>query len=473
MTRQLVDAELEVFKPTNDGDVPDTTIPGSDIDSLTINSRVQDLIDTGRITLDNDGGAYTGLVTSGYRLRFSTQLDGENGLTHRWTGIARPVKYDKTGPVTGSLELRVDDFVFGVMDMRTVVNAFEADPIAGTADAVLNRILTNNAPEIDRSRIATIDTTVDVVWNGKPLIEAVRELADRADAIASMDDTSLVFRRLRDLSREFSLTSADKGLHTVEENDDRLANEVRVEGGTGVEIDDEQTTHDSTETVTETNRVETRIRTRKSTVARVEVWTEPTGSGDNVVVRLHPDEGGAPKAPESRESDIARKTLSSDFLENGDWTTFLMPSHTLPDRDPWLIIESEGETGQDVGVEAASGDAAYRAYYPYPLATILADDGSIQEYRRREKTIRKETLKTRTQTKGVARAEIRHSKDPERTITFPAESVRAHNLKPGEVIGVDEPDERFVGDAVVVEKRDSYDGVNLSTTFIAQDVSTV
>lgn len=473
MTRQIIDAELEVFKPDNQSDDPDTTIPRGDLDKVSINSRIQDLIDTGRITIDNDDGQYTGAVTSGDRLRWWTRLEGEDSLTHRWTGLVRPVTYDQTGPSTGSMELRVDDFVFGVLDIRTVVDAFDGDPISGEHDAALNRILRVNAPEIDQSQIDPITTEVDITWNGKSLLEAVKELADRANAVAAMDDTSLVFERIRDVSADWGLTSADKGLHSVEENDDNLANEVRVMGGTGVQVDAEQTTHDATETVTEASRLTTQLRTRKSEVTQIEVWTGATNSTENVAVRLQADDGGAPKDPSSRESDIARKSLSGEFLADDDWTTFKLPDHKLPDRDPWLLIESEGSDGQPIGVDASSGDPAFRAYYPYPLDTILDDQTSIEEYRRRETTTRKDTLDSRRQTIQVAKSQIRHSKDPERTIQFPAESVRAHNLQPGDAIYVDEPDERFVGTAIVVEKRDSFNGVQLTTDIIAQDASTI
>ena len=475
MTKQLVDAELAVFKPTNDTDVADATIPSSDLNSVSINSRVQNLVDTGSVKLDNDRGAYSGVVTSGDRLEFRTRIEGEDALSRRWTGLVRPVTYDKTGPASGTLDLRVDDFVFGLLDIRSVVNAFEGKPISGNADAILNRILANNAPEVDRSQIVDVGESVNVVWNATSLLEAVSELADRGDAVASADDTSLVFRPISDIPVEFALQSSDKGLHTVKENDDSMANQVRVEGGTGVQVDEEQTTQDGWTTVSDSNRVTVQLGTRKSEVTRLELWTDPTrtGSGDNLVARLQADDGGAPAAVNSTESDIARKELSADFLAQDDWTTFLMPDHTLPDPNPWLILESAGSAGQAVGVDSSTTVPAYRAYYPYPLATILEDTGSIAEYRRREKTIRKETLKTRQQTNEVAKASLRHSAMPERTIEFPAESVRAHNLDPGEVIFVDEPDENFVGNAVVLEKRDRYDGVHLSTTIVAQEVASV
>jgi len=475
MTKQLVDAELDVFKPTNDGDVPDLTIPGSDLNSVSINSRVQNLVDTGSIELDNDRGAYSGVVTSGDRLEFQTRLEGEGGLSRRWTGLVRPVTYEKTGATTGTLDLRVDDFVFGVLDMRVVVNAFEGASISGDPDAILNRILANNAPEVDRSQIQDVGESVNVVWNASSLLEAVSELADRGDAVASADHRSLVFQSISDIPVKFALDSSDKGLHSVKEKDDSLANEVRVEGGTGVQVDEEQTTRDGWTTVSDSNRIVHQLGTRKSEVARLELWTDPgrTGSGDNLVARLQADDGGEPKAVDSTESDIASKQLPSDFLAGDDWTTFLIPEHTLPDRNPWLILESAGGTGQDVAVDTSTDAPAYRAYYPYPLATILADEGSVAEYRRREKPIRKETLKTRQQTNEVAKASLRHSAQPERTIEFPAESVRAHNLDPGEVIFVEEPDENFVGNAVVLEKRDRYDGVHLSTTIVAQEVGTI
>lgn len=476
MPRPVVDAELEIYKPGNTSTTPDTTVPGPDIETVELTTRLQDLIDRARITLQNQGGAYTDAITSGDRLRFLTRLDGEASLSHRWTGLARTPHRTETGPATQQLELEADDFVFGVLDSRIVVNSFEERAISGASDAILETILANEAPEIDRSQIQSVGVSTSVTWNGVSLLEAVRELAKRGDAVAANDDTSLVWTRLTDVATAFVLQARDRGLASVNEDDDELANAVRVEGGVGTNVDDSQTTQDSYTTVSSSNRLTHQLSTRKSEVARLELWTRPTGSGDNVVVRLQKDDGGAPVAVSDRESDVARKTLASDFLANDDYTTFLIPSHTLPEPGPWLIIESDGSTGQDIGIDSASGAPTYRAYYPYPLASVVEAQASIDRYRRREPApIRDETLETRQRTNERARAELRHRREPHAQIEFPAESNRAHNLAPGDVIRVDEPELGLAADCIVTERQDTYDGAQnrLSSAVTAQDIDTI
>jgi len=472
MSVKLASATLEVYDASNQGSTPDATIPDSDVDELTINSRLQNLIDTGRIVLDNARGQYSGTITSGDRLRLLTKLEGEASESHRWTGVTRPVSYSRGGGLTGSVEVRVDDFVFGVLDMRNVNNGFEETQIAGTSTSILEKILSDNVPEIDQSKIEEVTTKTSVIWNHKPLLEAVRTLGDRGDAIVGGVDRSIVFKPFKNLSSEFEIDASDKLGHQVHENDDQLANSVRVEGGQNDAIDDEQATHSSTQIVTTSNSIHHQISTRKSELTRIQLWIEATGSGESVSVRLQKDDAGSPIAPNAAESDIASKVLPSEAIVDGAWNTFLLPNHTLPEPNPWLIIEGQGQNGQKIGTDG-NGTPAYRAYYPYPLDTFLTNQDSVEEYRRRDEQIVARQMQSRQEVSDVAKSAIRHNQNPEKMFEFPADSVRASNLKPGDMVDVNEPLDNAVGSFVVMEKRDTYRGTDLETTIVAQDIDTV
>lgn len=478
MPKTVKDASLEVFNPGNSGDTsPDDTVSGADLAEVDIRERVQDLLDTGEITIHDNDGSYNDSITAGDRLRFLTQLQGESSLSLRWTGYVGPTRWTEATPSQNELQLTVSDFVFAVLETRRVYNSFTDRAISGSSDAILETILTNNASEIDQSKIKDVNTTATVTWNGKTLLEAIRELAEDANALVAQDDTSLVFRPLGGVPTQWTLQASDRGPLSVRENDDGLVNELRVEGGQDINEDDTQTTQSSTVTVTDSNRLTQQLNTTKSRIPRVDVYTQTTGSGHNVVVRIQEDDGsGNPRDVANRDADVVRRTLASDFLASDGYTTFLMRPHDhhFYNFDPHLIIESDGSTGQDIGTDG-SGNPTYKQYYPFPLDTIVEDEGSINEYRRRERPHRDESLEDKGHTEDRGEAILSHAKRPDRTASFEAQSTRAHNLGPGEAIHVDQAKANFQADAILVERAETYDGSRneLTTDLTVQDVNTI
>jgi len=476
MTLTLTDARVDVFKPTNTATDPaqaDYQIASGDINSIDQSRRLQTLLDTGSLELENQNGKHTGSVTTGDRLVFNIGRENEAGLTPRWTTMGRNLEYEQLSPNRSILTAELEDWVFAVMENRTLVESYTNRQIAGTPDSILNILLDDFAPKIDTSGIGTVTDTMTISWNGANMLDAVNDLADRADAAVWSDGLTLHFIPITEIQPSFGLTPHDKGLHTVRSRDDDLVTQIRVVGGTGVEVDDSQTTQDGYTTVTDTNRITQQIQTRKSEISKIEIWTNKTGSGDNIVVRLQSDSGGAPVDVNDRTSDLARKKLPSDFLATDGYTTFLLPDHDLPNPDPWVIIESEGSVGQDIGINTATSEPTFEAYYSYPLTTIAADESKSNEYGLRESITRRESIKTRTDAIDFARAFLRHSNRPEREFKFSAESIRAHNLTPGDIITVDEPNENAVGEFMITMVDDNYTTLTLNTQLTAQEVDTL
>lgn len=497
MTRYVVDLELRGWRPgTPNSDPPDYTIPGTDVrGQLKHGRRLNGLVDEGSVTLYNTGGRYTGgsgygggLYSGGYstvdvrdgdRLELWTQFEGESGLSRRWTAMVRYDRFERLEARESRAHYNLDDYVFGVLNFREIRQSYEDQAVAKAPsdgdDGILNEILQEEAPEIDRSGIETFSVGTSVYYTGKSLLDVVSDLASRGKAYAASDGTALVFAPLRDLSVDFTLTADDHGPLENQVNTSMLANEVRVDGGEQSAVDDEQTTQDSYQTVTASSRLTHQLQTRKSEVSRIELWTNPTGSGESVVVRLQADDGGSPQDPSSKETDIARRTLTKNFLASDDYTTFLIPEHTLPDRNPWVIVESSGSTGQDIGIESASGEPTYKAYYPYPLNSVIEDPSSQDKYRRRTHSVRDDNLQSRRATTDLASSTLRRRQQPASKIQFEARSNRAHSLAPGDLITVQEPVERVDGDYVVTETRDRYnaDTNRLETTITARDLTTL
>lgn len=425
-----------MFKPNATG--PYTVVPGSDLNRVEITERGQGEIDQGSFQIPNHTGTYDDVdITTGDRLELHLQLAGEDTLSPYWTAVAKPPSYALEGGTRRSIEVGARDFVTAVLSWRQPYEDFENQQIAGTADSIVNTLLRDHAPEIDRSQIGVVERETDTFVNGRDLRTVlVEDLAPVADAIIAQDGTALVFKPLPQVSVKHSLTPEDfRGGIDIGGSDDELATLVRVDGGTAHDADDSQLTQTSTTRVTQSDRVMTQVQTRKSEIDRVQVWTDPDASSpDKLAVRLQSDRDGAPVDVDSAESDIASKRLSPEFLAEGGLTTFLLPSHTLaPNDNPWVIVEATGDTGHLVGTDG-SGNLTYEAEYPYPLLTRARDEGAAGSYRRRDHRIRDDTLGTFAAVRDSARSHLQHHNAPARSVSGAAESLRAHRLQPGEIV---------------------------------------
>lgn len=480
MTRTIADAEIALYQP--EASTPYVTIPNEDIRSLEITERVQDAMDSGQITIENQGGAYSTDydITTGDRLEFRVQLAEQSSLQDRWTAIVRDPADVLEGATRQRLDLEATDFVFTVLSWRLAYETFESAPVSGSADAIVDTLVANEAPEIDRSGIQAVDVDTDGFYNGRDLLSIVtQDLAPIGNALVAQDGTTLVFKPLSGLTPQFALTPSDfRGEVKIATADSEMANLVRVDGGTDHDSDAEQTTHDGSTRVTDSSRLTTQIETRKSEVDRIQVYTQADGtSADGLTVRLQADRNGSPVAIDDPSSDIVRKTLASDFLAADGWTTFIMPAHTLsPQSYPWLIIEADGADGHDVGTDSSSGEPAYKAMYPFPLLTRIPDTGSQREFRRRDHRIKDDSLDSFAAVQDKARSYLKHHTEPRRTLSGDAESLDAHDLSPGDAVDLYGWDSvGLSGTWLCRERTTTYDGSTnrLSTSLSLQEVATL
>lgn len=480
MSKQIVDAQITLFDPGETSAYQ--TIPGADIELVTITERAQGEIDQATVELPNDDGTYDSLdATSGDRIEFDTQLEGESSLTHRWTGVLRPPAHTLIGGRRRRITLPARDFVFTILSWRQAYREFEDTQIAGSSSSIVDTLVADEASEIGTGQIATVDETTDAFINGRDLRSViVEDLAPIGDAIVSQDDQDLVFEPLGEIAVTHALTPDDfEGEISVTGSDDDLATLVRVDGGTDHAVDDEQTTQDSTTTITESSRIQTQIDTRKSEVDRVQIYTvKDTNSDDDLIVRLQADDSGSPVNVGDRSSDIVNKTLAPEFLDDDGFTTFILPRHTLPPKEnPWLIVEASGSTGHDVGTDS-SGNLTYKAEYPFPLLTRAANKAAADEYRRRDRRISDESLETEASVRDLAQSTVSHNAKPARRISGAARTNRAHTLKPGEAVNTTPGDWQgapVTGNYLCTERVTTYDGqsTRLSTELTLQEAATI
>lgn len=475
MTLPLNSGRVEVFKPTNTSSTPDITLEPPDLKQVTVTQEVQDAAGKASITIKNTQGKYAGEITSGDRLEFVVELGGtgnssstkygggsygggtyglRKGATRRWMGMASIPRYSNNGEGTRTITLDAQPFAFGVLGSlgRKVDNAFRNRTVTHIAKTIIE----DEAPVLDPSGIDTFDTTYDVEFDGTPVLKAMSELADVVNAVLAANGKTVILKKTKNIPIQWTATADDfEGGWHVDPVDDAVWNQVRVEGGTDNDVGDSQLTQSSYTTVTESNRLTHRLNLPKSRIDQVDLWTDSTGSQENVVVRIQEDKGGAPSDVADQTKDLVNKELSHESLTDDGFTTFLLEPTILPDTKPWLIVESSGTEGQDIGVDS-NGNPAYKAFYFYPIITQRRNQASIDEYRRREHRIERENITTAKAALELVEATLRHHNKPRREFSSSAGSVRAHRLNPINAVHLAFEEETAVGDFMVTSRSDTY-----------------
>lgn len=453
---------------------PDVRVPDKDIQRVRESSRIQEQRDSGTITLNATNSYKPGdsdEIRAGDELLFRRHLEGEVAMSDRWHAVGERFEYEVRGPRKVECRITATDFVYFILNSRLVYNDFEQVQISGTSSSILETILSNNADEIDRSKISEVSATTDIFANGRELLEMVLALADRGNAVLGNDGKAITFTPIGALASSRLIFEDEIGPYKFTLKDIDLANQVRVDGGRDVAIGDQQTNQSSFTTVTESSRITHQLSMRKSEVDRIDLYTKLTGSGENVIVRLQKDDGGAPVDVTDEQSDIATKNLDNVFITDDGLTTFLMPDHTLPEPNPWMIIETDGSTGMDIGVNG-SGVPRYDAYFPYPLFTIAQSESSIDKYRKREMRVKDDTLDTKSATEDEAQSTLRRRSEVDKEIIAPARSTKAHNLTPGDVVDFQLDLVGITDEDYIVQKvEDIYDGVSMDTTLTFRAVN--
>jgi hypothetical protein len=471
VTRDVLDAELRAFKPRATS--PFVTL--GTIEAFSATQSANDPIDRGSVTIENTDDKLSGTnrITSGDRIEIDVQLRGENSLSRRFTAVARDITDSLEGAGRRTVEIELTGFALSVCSFRNADGAFEGVDVGTVVDS----LVAADAPELDRSRIQTVGRTIDINIQGRRLFDVLtQELQPAGDAILAGDKQSLVFRSLGDIAVKHGLTDVD--IHapiSVERVDDELRNRVRIDGGIDTAVDDEQLTQSATTRVTDTTRFVQAIETRKSEVDKVQVFTvRDSTSDDNLTVRIQAGRNGSPVDINDRQSDIASRTLAPDFISQSGFTEFRIPSHTLAaDAQPFLIIEASGATGHEVGTDG-SGELTFKALFPFPLLARSERGSSIQEFRRRDLRVRNDQLETEQAVQDVAGARLRHRAEPKRRFTATANSIRAHNLRPTDIVSVDSfPVADVSGEFVVTERQTEFAGSQLQTEITLEDTTTL
>lgn len=475
MTLPLSDGRVEVYKPGNSSGDPDLVVKSPDLLSVEIEDEIQRASGKAKISINNVSGEFAGRITAGDRLEFTAQVGGGGsgstlygdgtygagsyggsvGNERVWSGLAGQPRYRFRGVGRRSVTVGAQPFVFGVMGSlgRKVDNAFRGE----TVDAIAKTILEDEASELDTSGINSFsNTSVDIEFDGTPLLSAMATLADQADALLSGRGTTVFMTSKSDVSIQWTATADDFGTWDVDSVDDELWNQIRVDGADH-SAGDEQTAQSSYQNVSEGNFITYQLDLPKSEIDEVHVWTRTDGvsAEESLTVGIQDDISGAPSEPSNSTKDKVNKSISADALTDGGFTTFRLERTSLQDAQPWLILRVDGSTGVDIGVDG-SGNPTFKAFYPYQILTQQSNAASIDEYRRREHRIKRDNITSATAAAQLADRTLARHADPRTTFESDCQSPRAHGLRPGQAIELAFEKETAVGPHIVTGRTDRY-----------------
>lgn len=472
--------ELRFYRPGEDE--PYVTLTNEVVESVTIRRRAEVGRDTASLRLDDRDGILSepaDRLVSGHRVDFFAASTGPGfgndfgndfgtGLERRYTGIIREPRTDIVSP-DGQAEITLSptDFVFTILSFRRLRATFEDRAV----DEIIETAINTEAPEVGTGRIADFSSAkTDVFADGRRLDDLIRRHINAENAYVSSDATDLIIEQPGTLPSPTAISGDEHGLVSLRQPDDNVQNRIRVDGGRDSALDEQQTTVSAFETVDATTQKTTILNTTKSELSRIQIATDKDPDGGQLRVRLQKAAGGAPVAPDDPVADAASKTLAPDFLAtDGDFTTFLMPGHKLPQTNIALIVEASGGS-QPVGVDG-NGNLAFKSEYPFPVNVREKSATSISEHRRRDARIRRENLDSTTAAQNIAEAELRGSTSPRLEVSLEAQQQPVLEFDPLDTIeltALSVPEVARNRELVVIERREEYENNRLQVDLTAR-----
>lgn len=448
---------------TAESDEPDATLQDS-LDSVEISSRAQDVLDETSIEVfvsDEDADA----LRVGDQIQYTAAFSDDDGAEHQiqWMGQITPVENQRDNTDAGWLSTEATDYVGSILADRIITASYLDEDVG----AIIRDIVEKQGSEVDASGVPDLGMSTDAFYNGENVWDMVVGLAARADAIIRQDGDELLVDPISALPFQFDLGPDDYVLPWTTKTSDDIKNVIRVDAGTNRKEEQAQETQTNTQRVTDSERLTHQLRARKSEVHSVDLWAEQVSDEDALVIRLQAGEDGAPVDVDDSDSDIENAEWPADDLPtDGDFVSLFFSDHTLPDRDPWMIIEADGDEGQDVGVND-DGEPTYRSYYPHPMNYEASDTDSVEEYGAREMTVNHDNLETTAAARDAVDEHLAQEAWPMKTVTFEADSPRAHMLETGDRIGVDRPQDNAEGEFIVTEVVHTVESVYLQTDITA------
>jgi len=393
-------------------------------------------------------------------------VDGEEKLA-----TLRMADYEiRAGPGAGPTEATVEweAWLWATLRDRRFSGAIRDEPLSNA----IQRVLNDAAPDVDLAYNLSEDPAVSETFDATPASTAIETLVDDRGVLAGADQTLRVEPVDPDKGPA-SLDGSDLRLPSRRETDtEGLFSRVRIDGGNLAVPQPRAIVEavDEFRVVPTDGTLRLQLPIAVSELAAVELVTGHDNPDGTLTVRLQADEGGEPTAPDNPNQDIAQRRLDSTFVSPDGTTRFEFPEHTIPDRDPWLLISHErnDDSPGEFEVGGVTDSGAFRPATPVvdsrkPLVLVAENDDA--PFGERHTRIREASIASFDEASARAQRELNRHDSPETEVLAAANTEQAHNLELLDAPELDLPSVGQTGERFFVrELEDTISGTLLTRT---------
>jgi hypothetical protein len=376
----------------------------------------------------------------------------------------------RAGVGAGPTEVSVtwESWLWSTLADRRFSGAIRDEPLSDAIQRVLDAV----APDVALAYNLVEDPVVSNSFDATPASTAIDSLVADRGVLAGGNQTLRV-EPVNPDKGPASLDGSDLRMPSRRETDSEgLYSRVRIDGG-DLAVPQPRAIEpvvDEYRAVPLDDVVQTQLPIAVSELDGIELATRHSNPDGTLVVRLQADEGGEPTAPDNPDQDIAQRRLDSNFVSPDGTTRFEFPEHTIPDRDPWLLIghETGADNPGDFEVGGAVDDGSFRPATPTvdarkPLVLVAENDDA--PFGERHTRIREESIASFDEANARAQRELNRHDSPETEVNAGAGSDTAHNLELLDAPELDLPSVGQTGERLFVrELEDTISGTLLTRT---------
>jgi hypothetical protein len=411
---EIVDMDLQI------GATPDT-ITNDYIEYVSYYESADDLAPRAQVILYQDSGEHNAKIEIGKEIKIRGKYGSDVALATKWHGYITDYEITASNPTRGRITLQCIQYGYRQLVNNVVTESYTTQ----TAGAIIKDLL-DTYTDLDTTNI-NVGTPADTftrAWTDVPILDIIAdclELVAGTFYIDQSDNAYYISKKSASSGKSYGPGAFSS--RRVRKSDAALINDVTVNGAEREEIDQQQTTQNGVTNPTTGNaeRYKVTVSADVTKISKIIIYVDKTGQvgTEGLYVRVQADDGTGnnPVSETDFNADICRKHLGDQFLASGGETTFVMDDNYLEtvERDYWILVESDGATGVDVGIDtgAAVDAKLYFKMYHYDTATGTDSDATSKTaYGTYEDVITNRELKTDAQCTDVADGIIDARKGP-------------------------------------------------------------
>jgi hypothetical protein len=350
-------------------------------------------------------------------------------------------------------DIEAEDEVFHKLKQPIYNNTFGTptqiaiDETEGSpSEAILNSMLQDELPSINREGIESIETNIKYTADGDKVYDIVRHLANTvyADFSSTINDSNeMVFNFYQQTARDSGVTLNDSDISIVSEYSEdwpEPVNDLLFVGGEKTEVMNSSSPFSPVSFTTlqpDSSPLEFTFDFPKPELRKTEIYINNASPSSKIEMRIQPDTEGSPIDVTNRNMDIIQQSM--DLIENpqdyfdiqyrkGRWMGQERQMHGFLNAK-----DSPVEVGVDSG-----GTPVWKQYYPSHVVTRVKDPESIDEHNAViQDKITNPDITNHDMARRLARSILNERSQPKKRMTVNSISDRSLDLKAGQIVDID------------------------------------